>query len=73
VVEKEIEIIKIEINPHLLEEHSDIYNTYVKDWQFLFMDNREWKWWWWASNPWWEKPCPKCNDLWHKYEDEIEI
>lgn len=45
----------------------------MKDWEFLKVDDRDWKWWWWAENPWWKGPCPECNILWHKYENEIEI
>ena len=68
------EILEKEINPHLRNEHYEIYNQYVKDWLWLEEIKKDWKWWWWASNEWWKnKPCIKCNELWHKYEDEIEI
>ena len=68
------EILEKEINPHLKKEHLDIFNSYVKDWNWLENDNRDWKWWWWCDNPWWEKKsCPECNTLWHKYDDEIII
>jgi hypothetical protein len=63
-------LLDIEINPHLRECHTHIYDTYVRDWEFLGSTKKEWKWWWWAHNDWWEnKPCPECNVLWHKYED----
>ena len=62
-----------EITPHLKSEHLEIFNTYVKEWDWLENDLRDWKWWWWANNPWWDnKPCIECNDLWHKYDDEIK-
>ena len=68
------EILDKEINPHLKDEHLDIFNTYVKEWDWLDKDYRDWKWWWWSNNPWWNnKPCPECNRLWHKYDDEIDI
>jgi hypothetical protein len=64
-------ILDLEINPHLLNKHTVIYTLYVKNWDFLANDLRDWKWWWWANNPWWNEPCLVCNELWHKYEDEI--
>ena len=70
---KIIEILEKEITPHLKKEHLDIFNSYVKDWNWLENDNRDWKWWW-CNNPWWKnKSCPECNILWHKYDDEITI
>ena len=80
----EIELIKIceimrkiigkEITIHLKSKHIEIFNKYVQDWKWLDYLNRDWKWWWWANNPWWEnKPCIECNNLWHKYENEVEI
>jgi hypothetical protein len=45
----------------------------VEEWKWLYDDTRNWKWWWWCNNPWWEnKSCPTCNELWHKYENEID-
>ena len=68
------EILNKEITPHLKEEHSEIFNNYVKEWDWLQYDNKDWKWWWWCSNPWWNNlPCKKCNELWHQYEDEVQI
>lgn len=53
--------------------HAAIYSEHVQDWKWLMGDLRNWKWWWWCSQPWWEnKPCPTCNTLWHKYEQEID-
>ena len=68
------EVIGKEITPHLKNEHNEIFNTYVKDWNWLENINKDWKWWWWASNEWWNNiPCQKCNELWHKYEDEVQV
>ncbi len=65
-------ILDIEITPHLKQEHTEIFNSHVKDWDWLESDMRDWKWWWWANNPWWEnKPCIICNELWHKYEKDV--
>ena len=75
----EIELIKIcEIMRKIIGKeitiHLKIFNKYVQDWKWLDYLNRDWKWWWWANNPWWEnKPCIECNNLWHKYENEVEI
>jgi hypothetical protein len=67
-------IIDIEINPHLIKEHFEIYNKYVQDWKWLEYLKKDWKWWWWANKPWWEnKACPECNELWHKYENEVQF
>ena len=67
-------IIGKEITIHLKSEHIKIFNKYVQDWKWLDYLNRDWKWWWWANNPWWEnKSCVECNNLWHKYENEVEI
>jgi hypothetical protein len=72
IVDKQINIIKQEINPHLEKEHNSIFKKYVKEWKWLYEVKTDWKWWWWASNKWWEnKPCEECNILWHKYEFEI--
>ena len=61
-----------EITPHLKSEHLEIFNAHVKEWDWLENDPRDWKWWWWDNNPWWNnKPCIECNNLWHKYDDEI--
>lgn len=76
IVEKIIKILDLEINPHLKQEHKEIFENQVKNWEWLRNDNRDWKWWWWADNPWWFAPCVECNDLWHKYEhlvDPLEI
>jgi len=74
ICDKMREIINREITPHLKNNHSDIFNTYVKEWEWLEEDNRDWKWWWWCNNPWWEnKSCKECNELWHKYENEVQI
>ena len=52
----------------------NIYDKYVNEWNWLVDTNKDWKWWWWCNNEWWHnKSCQKCNDLWHKYEDEIQI
>ena len=68
------EILDKEINPHLKSQHQEIFEKYVDDWNWLIDTNKDWKWWWWANNEWWEnKTCPECNDLWHKYEDEIQV
>ena len=82
-IHNEIELIKTcdnmrkiigkEITVHLKDKHIEIFNKYVQDWKWLNYLNRDWKWWWWANNPWWEKSCIKCNDLWHKYEDEVQF
>ena len=72
--EKMREILNREITPHLKKEHSKIFDEHVKEWKWLENDNRDWKWWWWCNMPWWEnKPCLECNNLWHKYDDEIKI
>ena len=68
------EILDKEINPHLKSEHLEIFEKYVKEWEWLVDTNKDWKWWWWSDNEWWEnKPCKECNELWHKYEDEIQV
>ena len=68
------EILSKEITPHLKEAHLTIFNDYVKDWDWLETDDRDWKWWWWCNNPWWNnQPCPPCNELWHKYLEEVQI
>ena len=68
------EILNREITPHLKKEHLKIFNEHVKEWDWLENDERDWKWWWWSSMPWWEnKSCEECNNLWHKYDDEIII
>ena len=67
-------ILATEITPHLREEHTKIFDQFVRDWDWLISDPRDWKWWWWAENPWWEKKsCIKCNDLWHKYENDVTV
>jgi len=74
VCDKMREILDKEINPHLKSEHLNIFNEHVKEWEWLQNDNRDWKWWWWCYMPWWEnKSCLECNNLWHKYEDEIQV
>ena len=76
IVEKIMKILDLEINPHLKQEHKEIFENQVKNWEWLRKDSRDWKWWWWADNPWWHAPCEKCNVLWHKYEhlvDPLEI
>ena len=74
ICDKIREILQREITPHLKNEHLEIFNTYVKEWEWLEEDNRDWKWWWWCNNPWWNnKSCKVCNILWHKYEDEVQI
>ena len=68
------EILDKEINTHLKSEHFEIFENYVKNWDWLIDTNKDWKWWWWCSNEWCEnKSCKECNDLWHKYEDEIQV
>ena len=68
------EILSKEITPHLKEAHLTIFNEYVKDWNWLETDDRDWKWWWWCDNPWWNnQPCKPCNELWHKYLEEVQI
>ena len=68
------EILSKEITPHLKEAHLTIFNDYVKDWNWLETDDRDWKWWWWCNNPWWNnQPCIPCNELWHKYLEEVQI
>ena len=74
VTKKMKEILDKEINPHLKSEHLEIFNNYTKDWDWLIDTNKDWKWWWWSYNEWWEnKSCIECNELWHKYEDEIQV
>ena len=74
IVKKMKEILDKEINPHLKSEHLKIYEEYVDDWNWLVDVNKDWKWWWWSNNEWWEnKSCIECNNLWHKYEDEIQV
>ena len=76
VVGKIVNILELEINPHLKENHIEIFENHVKNWEWLKNDCRDWKWWWWADNPWWTAPCLECNVLWHKYEhlvDPLEI
>ena len=74
IVKNMKEILDKEINPHLIAEHQEIYDKYVNEWNWLVDTNKDWKWWWWCNNEWWHnKSCQKCNDLWHKYEDEIQI
>lgn len=71
-VSKIKKVLDLEISPHLVNAHKSIFDNYVKDWEWLASDERDWKWWWWADNEWWEeKACPECNILWHKYEEEI--
>ena len=73
-VADQIKLLDIEINPHLQGNHTEIKEKYVQDWFWLYSDNRNWKWWWWASNSWWkDQTCPKCNDLWHKYEKRMDL
>ena len=68
------EILNKEITPHLKDKHNEIFYLYVKDWNWLETDIKDWKWWWWSKNPWWKNTiCNECNNLWHKYESEIEI
>ena len=68
------DIFNKEITPHIKEKHNAIFNTYVKEWNWLETSNKDWKWWWWSENPWWENYiCNECNILWRKYENEIEI
>ena len=68
------EILGKEITPHLKNEHNEIFNGYVKEWDWLENVNKDWKWWWWASNEWWHNiPCIKCNELWHKYDNEVQV
>ena len=68
------EILGKEITPHLKNEHNEIFNGYVKEWDWLENVNKDWKWWWWASNEWWHNiPCIKCNELWHKYDKEVQV
>ena len=74
VVEQQIKVLEIDINPHLRAHHEEINQKYVQDWFWLHSDTRNWKWWWWASNPWWgNKSCKTCNDLWHKHEKQIDL
>ena len=74
IVQKMKEILDKEINPHLKKEHKEIYENYVKDWDWLVDKDEDWKWWWWSNNEWWEnKPCIECNILWHKYEFAIQV
>ena len=47
------EVLDLEINPHLILEHNEIFKKHVQEWFFLYEDLRNWKWWWWANNPWW--------------------
>ena len=68
------EILNKEITPHLKDKHNEIFYTYVKEWNWLETNNKDWKWWWWGKNPWWKNSiCNECNNLWQKYENEIEI
>ena len=69
-----IDILDKEINPHLKKEHLSIFENYVKNWDWLVDKNEDWKWWWWSDKEWWgNKSCVECNNLWHKYEDEIQV
>jgi len=73
VVSKEISYLLIEITPHLKEHHSCIFEEHVRGWEWLLNDPRNWKWWWWANMPWWKnQSCETCNDLWHKYEKDVD-
>jgi hypothetical protein len=74
ICKKQKSILDKEINSHLKHKHLEIYLNYTKDWEWLVYDKKDWKWWWWCSQPWWEnKSCEKCNNLWHKYENEIDV
>ena len=74
ITKKMKEILNKEITPHLKAEHLEIFEKYTKNWDWLIDTNKDWKWWWWCDNEWWEnKSCKECNNLWHKYEDEIQV
>ncbi len=74
ITKKMKEILDKEITPHLKAEHLEIFEKYTKNWDWLIDTNKDWKWWWWSDNEWWEnKSCKECNNLWHKYEDEIQV
>lgn len=68
-VEKMKKIIGQEITPHLIAEHLDIYESEVKDWNFLYTSLRDWKDWWWSFNYYWDSGCNVCNELWQKYNN----
>ena len=53
IVKEQKEVLDLEINPHLILEHNEIFKKHVQEWFFLYEDLRNWKWWWWANNPWW--------------------
>ena len=64
----------MEIAPHLIKCHNEIYLNHVQEWEWLATNKNDWKWWWWASQKWWNNiSCEECNILWHKYENEIEV
>ena len=74
IVIKMKEILDKEINPHLKKEHLSIFENYVKNWDWLVDKNEDWKWWWWSDKERrGNKSCIECNNLWHKYEDEIQV
>ncbi|CAD8064005.1 unnamed protein product [Paramecium primaurelia] len=67
-----IQILDKEINPHLKEMHRKIFDDFLTNWDWLPYKKEDWKWWWWSNTAWWnQQTCEKCNELWHKYEDEI--
>ncbi|CAD8091143.1 unnamed protein product [Paramecium sonneborni] len=68
-----IKILDKEINVHLKHDHRQIFDDFLKNWEWLPYKNEDWKWWWWSHTAWWKnKACEQCNKLWHKYEDDIQ-
>lgn len=54
--------------------HTQIFDDFLTNWDWLPYKQEDWKWWWWSKNAWWNNNvCQICNDLWHKYEDEILV
>ncbi|CAD8175492.1 unnamed protein product [Paramecium octaurelia] len=69
-----IKVFEIEINPHLKQMHAQIFDDFLTGWDWLPYKQDDWKWWWWCNTAWWNNQiCQICNNLWHKYEDEIEV
>ena len=68
------EILELEIKPHLVTNHKDIFDNYIKNFEYLLDDSRDWKWFWWSDNPWWNnQPCEECIILSQKYEHFLDF
>ena len=64
-------IIEQAIEPHLKEDHAEIFENIIDNWKYLEDDPRDWRWWWWLSNPWWEQRCIYCELLGHHFDEII--